>query len=104
MQPNKPFPVTIIVHINTNVIFYSVQNCKTKVYIYHPPKHCDGVPLWKHFSFSDLFFCCLGAPGAETGGDPEAERGEGLTVEPGLGGPGLVAPPRVGEMKGEVEI
>ncbi|TNM85208.1 hypothetical protein fugu_009386 [Takifugu bimaculatus] len=46
---------------------------------------------------SDLFFCCSGAPGAETGGDPEAERGEGPTVEPGLGGPGLAAPPRVGE-------
>lgn len=99
MQPNKPFPVTIIVHINANVVFYSVQNCKR---FFIPHRSCDGVPKWKPFSFSDFFFCYLGAPGAETGGDPEAERGEGLTVEPGLAGPGLAAPPRVGEMKGEV--
>lgn len=30
VQNNKPFPVTIIVHFNTNGVFYSVQNCKKK--------------------------------------------------------------------------
>lgn len=29
-QPNKPFPVTIIVHINSDVVFSSVQNCENK--------------------------------------------------------------------------
>lgn len=48
-----------------------------------------------------LFYCFVGAPGAETGGGPEAGKGEGLTAELGLGGPGLVAPPRVGKMKSE---
>lgn len=54
------------------------------------------------FCFSDLLFCCLGALGAGTGGDPEAGKGDGLTAEPELGGPGLAAPPRVGEMRGEI--
>lgn len=48
-----------------------------------------------------LFYCFVGAPGAETGGGPEAGKGEGLAAELGLGDPGLAAPPRVGKMKSE---
>lgn len=47
-------------------------------------------------------FSCSGAPGAETGAGPEAGRGDGLPAEPELGGPGLAATARVGEMKSEV--
>lgn len=38
-QPDKPFPVSIIVHINTDVVFSSVQNCKNKsAYLPFPTK------------------------------------------------------------------
>lgn len=74
--------------------------------VHSPPKQklfCTVAKAkWKHFaSVIYLFYCCLGAPGAETGGGPEAGKGEGLAAELELGGPGLAAPPRVGEMKSE---
>lgn len=49
-----------------------------------------------------FFYGCLGTPGAETGAGPEAGKGEGLAAELKLGGPGLAAPPRVGEMRSEL--
>lgn len=58
---------------------------------------------WKHFALLIyLFYCCLGAPGAETGGGPEAGKGGGRAAELELEGRGLAAHLRVGEMKSEV--
>lgn len=51
------------------------------------------------FYISTLDLCRAGAPGAGTGGDPEAEKGGDLVAELGLGDPDLVAPAKADEKK-----